>query len=41
MSLDLAPAGVDVERLPDGSLVLRSPQPLDSYESNLGLWLRR
>ena len=41
MSLDLAPAGVDVERLPDGGLVLRSPQPLGSYDSNLGLWLRR
>jgi feruloyl-CoA synthase len=32
--LDLAPPAVSVERRPDGSVVLRSPQPLRAHPSN-------
>ncbi len=41
IALDLAPAAVEVENLPDGSTRLRSPQALAPYERHLGLMLRR
>src|SRR5687767_13812300 len=34
--LDFAPAAVCVERRDDGSLILRSPQPLRDFPQNLG-----
>jgi feruloyl-CoA synthase len=37
----LAPARVDVERRGDGSLILRSPEPLDPYARAVGEWLVR
>jgi feruloyl-CoA synthase len=37
--LRFAPAVVDAERRPDGSLVLRSPQPLRPHERCVGEWL--
>ena len=37
--LRFAPAAVDVERRRDGSMVLRSPQPLRLYERCVGEWL--
>jgi feruloyl-CoA synthase len=37
--LRFAPATVDVERRPDGSMVLRSPQLLRAYERCAGEWL--
>jgi feruloyl-CoA synthase len=36
---DFAPPAVDVERRPDGSLILRSPRPLGEYPTNLGCLL--
>src|SRR5690348_8494003 len=36
-----AEAAVDVERLPGGGMILRSPQPLQPYASSLGEWLER
>ncbi|MDH5222860.1 MAG: feruloyl-CoA synthase, partial [Betaproteobacteria bacterium] len=39
--LRFAPAAVDVERRPDGSMVLRSPQPLRPYERCVGEWLAK
>jgi feruloyl-CoA synthase len=37
--LRFAPAAVDVERRPDGALVLRSPQELQPYARAVGDWL--
>jgi len=37
--LRFAPAEVNVERRPDGAMVLRSPQPLRAYERCVGEWL--
>jgi feruloyl-CoA synthase len=37
--LRFAPAEVDVERRPDGTMVLCSPQPLRPYERCVGEWL--
>ena len=37
--LRFAPAKVDVERRPDGVLLLRSPQPLQPYARAVGDWL--
>ena len=37
--LRFAPARVDVEARPDGSLLLRSPQPLGSFARSVGEWL--
>jgi len=37
--LRFAPATVDVERRADGTVVLRSPQPLRAYEKSVGEWL--
>lgn len=34
-----APPAVSMERRPDGSVTLRSPQPLEDYPTNLGLLL--
>ncbi|HJS37361.1 MAG TPA: feruloyl-CoA synthase [Burkholderiales bacterium] len=39
--LRFAPAEVEVERRPDGTMVLRSPQPLRPYERCIGEWLVR
>jgi feruloyl-CoA synthase len=39
--LRFAPAAVDVERRRDGSMVLRSPQPLRPYERCVGEWLAK
>jgi feruloyl-CoA synthase len=39
--LRFAPAAVDVEKRRDGSLVLRSPQPLRAYERCVGDWLAK
>jgi feruloyl-CoA synthase len=39
--LRFAPAEVDVEKRADGSMVLRSPQPLRSHEGSVGEWLVR
>ncbi len=38
---DFAPAAVDVERRPDGSLLLRSPHPLPTPARQVGEWARR
>ena len=39
--LRFAPAEVDVERRPDGTMVLRSPRPLQPHERCVGEWLVR
>ena len=39
--LRFPPAEVEVERRPDGTMVLRSPQPLRPYERCIGEWLVR
>jgi feruloyl-CoA synthase len=39
--LRFAPADVRVEKRADGTLVLRSPQPLRGYERSVGEWLLR
>ena len=39
--LRFAPALVDVEHRPDGSVILRSPQPLGRCERSIGEWLVR
>ena len=36
-----AEAAVEVERLPDGGMILRSPQPLQPYARSIGQWLER
>lgn len=36
---EFAPAKVDIEHLPDGGLILRSPQRLEPYAANLCLYL--
>ena len=41
VDLDFAPAEVDVEYFPDGSMILRSPQSLLPYERQVGNRLRR
>jgi feruloyl-CoA synthase len=41
MSIRFLPPRVDVERRPDGTLVLRSPEPLRSYARCLGEYLER
>ncbi len=38
--LELAPAAVEVEELPGGGCVMRSPMPLDPYAANLCVYLR-
>ncbi|MEI6824621.1 MAG: feruloyl-CoA synthase [Desulfuromonadales bacterium] len=38
--IDFAPALVTVEETPDGGFILRSPMPLESYETSLGVLLR-
>ncbi len=40
-SIEFAPAKVEVEATPDGGYLLRSPLPLEPYEANLGVMLRR
>jgi len=39
--VDFAPPLADLERRPDGVLVLRSPRPLGDYERNVVVYLRR
>ena len=39
--LDFAPAKVDVQNFPDGSMILRSPQSLLPYERQIGNRLRK
>ena len=39
--LRFAPPRVEIERRPDGSAVLRSPQPLQPYARSVGEWLVR
>ena len=39
--IDLKRAAVDVKRLPDGSLILRSPYALPTPDDNNGAWLRK
>ena len=39
--VEFAPADVHVEATPDGGFLLRSPMPLEQYETNLGLMFRR
>jgi feruloyl-CoA synthase len=39
--LKMPPPAVDVERRPDGSLVMRCPTPLPDYPAHLGLLLRK
>ena len=41
VDLDFAPAEVDVEYFPNGSMILRSPQSLLAYERQVGNSLRR
>ncbi|MCW9044706.1 MAG: AMP-binding protein, partial [Alphaproteobacteria bacterium] len=38
--LDFAPAEVDVEKLSDGGMILRSPMPLKPYGNSLGEFIR-
>ena len=38
---EFAPAEVNVEATPEGGYLLRSPLPLEPYEENLGVMLRR
>jgi len=40
-AIDFAPARVNVERTADGGYLLSSPMPLEPYEANLGVMLRR
>jgi feruloyl-CoA synthase len=40
-AVKFAPAEVEVETTPDGGFLLRSPLPLQPYECNLGVMLRR
>lgn len=39
--IDFAPAEVNVEATPEGGYLLSSPLPLEPYEENLGVMLRR
>jgi len=39
--VEFAPAEVNVETTPEGGYLLRSPMPLEPYEANLGVMLRR
>src|SRR6185369_7373732 len=39
--VEFAPARVNVEKTADGGYLLSSPMPLEPYEENLGVMLRR
>jgi len=39
MNPEFAPAKVDIEHLPDGGLILRSPMKLEPYAANLCSYL--
>ena len=41
LSLRMAPAEVRIEKRPDGTIVLRSPEPLKKHERSVTLWLRQ
>jgi len=41
IKIEFVPAKVDVEHRPDGSMVLSSPYPLEPYDQQVGVMLRR